>query len=63
MSTNKMFNGYWMSYQPSGIFPSETLGDDNKVTLFVATPTKDGTIDINYLYKEYTKQKRSCHYK
>ena len=58
MNTNKMFNGYWMSYQPSGIFPSETLGEDNKVTLFVANPTRDGAIQINYLYKEYTKQKQ-----
>ena len=57
MRKDKMFNGYWMSYPPSGNLSKSTV-PDLKVTLFVATPTREGKVGINYLYKEYTKKKQ-----
>lgn len=59
MSMNKMFNGYWMGYQPGGNILSATPNYVNKVTLFVAAPAKDGkSLDINYLCKAYSKQQQ-----
>lgn len=56
MSNNKVFNGYWMGYQPQGNTLNLTPSYVNKVTLFVAAPTADGkSVGINYLCKAYSK--------
>ena len=58
MST-KIFNGYWMGYQPEGNILSATPNYVNKVTLFVAAPAPDGeSLDVNYLCKAYTQQQQ-----
>lgn len=56
---NKLFNGYWMGYQPNGNDLGATPSYVNKVTLFVAAPTADGSsVDINYLCKAYSKEQQ-----
>ena len=57
MSADKIFNGYWMGYQPNGNILSATPNYVNKVTLFVAAPGADGSsLDVNYLCKVYSQQ-------
>jgi hypothetical protein len=59
MSTGKIFNGYWMGYQPGGNTLDETPNYVNKVTLFVAAPASDGkSLDVNYLCKAYSQQQQ-----
>jgi hypothetical protein len=54
MSTTKIFNGYWMGYQPDGNTLGEIPAYVNKVTLFVAAPAPDGkSLGVNYLCKDY----------
>lgn len=58
MST-KIFNGYWMGYQPNGNTLGETPAYVNKVTLFVAAPGPDGkSLDVNYLCKAYSQEQQ-----
>jgi chitinase len=58
-NTDKIFNGYWMGYQPDGNTLGETPNYVNKVTLFVAAPAADGqSLDINYLCKAYSKEQQ-----
>lgn len=59
MSTGKLFNGYWMGYQPNGNVLNATPGYVNKVTLFVAAPAADGSsLDVNYLCKAYSQEQQ-----
>jgi hypothetical protein len=59
MSMNKIFNGYWMGYQPGGNILSATPNYVNKVTLFVAAPAPDGkSLDVSYLCKVYNQQQQ-----
>ena len=58
MSMNKIFNGYWMGYQPGGNILSATPNYVNKVTLFVAAPGPDSALDTNYLCKAYSKEQQ-----
>lgn len=56
---NKIFNGYWMGYQPNGNILSATPGYVNKVTLFVAAPAPDGkSLDVSYLCKAYSQEQQ-----
>lgn len=59
MSTSKIFNGYWMGYQPNGNILSATPNYVNKVTLFVAAPAADGkSLDVSYLCKAYSQEEQ-----
>lgn len=59
MNINKIFNGYWMGYQPDGNILSVTPNYVNKVTLFVAAPASDGkSLDVSYLCKAYKQQQQ-----
>lgn len=48
------FHGYWMGYQPNGNTLDETPSAVGRVTLFVAGPMPDNTVDVRYLCKEYS---------
>lgn len=43
MAANRIFNGYWMGYQPDGNELNATPEYVNTVMLFVAAPARDGT--------------------
>lgn len=54
MPNSKLFNGYWMGYQPDGNPLNTTPTYINRVTLFVAAPAPDGTsLGVNYLCKAH----------
>ncbi|WP_170827380.1 glycosyl hydrolase family 18 protein [Roseivirga sp. 4D4] len=54
MKKDKMFNGYWMGYQPNGNTLGVTPPYVNTVTLFVAGAAPDGTsVGFNFLTKAY----------
>jgi chitinase len=56
---SKIFNGYWLGYQPYGNTLGETPSYINRIILFVAAPKNDrGDVDVSYLCKACPKEQQ-----